>query len=269
MSKAVDWLRAKGMAKAAKNADREAKEGLIGVITTKSKITVVEVNSETDFVARNEDFQSFVSRVLATAHAEEGADELTVETLMNRTIVEGNQTIQNALVDTVNGIRENISIKRVMSLELPSTDLTAATYVHGRVGLDNAALPPGVLMGSAAGIILLSGERGTDTAEVARRLAMHTVAAKPLFMRLADVPGEVKARETEVAKQQLQEEGSGDKKPEIVDRIVQGKVNKRLGEMCLLEQPHVAEEGSPKVGKFLQKSSLSLEKYALWMLGSA
>ena len=267
IAKAVDWLRAKGIAKASKNADREAKEGVICLMRGNDKVTLVEVNSETDFVSRNEDFQTFVASVAMTAHTELGVGDLVIDDLMGKTASAPakEQTVKDALIDAVNGIRENISIKRAMSIDVSGVDLVGS-YVHGKVGMD--ALPACVEMGSSASVVLLSG--AADNAdEVVRRLAMHTVAARPMFATMADVPKAVRQREEEVSRSQMLEEGVGDKKPEIVEKIVAGKVNKRLGEMCLSEQVHVAEDGGPKVGKFLNKSGLKLAGFSLWTLGSS
>jgi elongation factor Ts len=307
--KAVDWLRAKGMAKASKNADREAKEGLISVMTaggkvnnkhlpptltpiipipaliklhlqfflslslTHTKITLVEVNSETDFVGRNQDFQTFVASVVATAHRDLGTGPQSVEELLEKHIGAPykEQTVKDALIDAVNGIRENISIKRVHSVDVSDVGCMAGTYVHGRVGVEAGVLPDEVQMGSSAGLVVLGGgQDGQDVADVSRKLAMHVVAARPAYASLPDVPADVLLREAEVGRAQLEEEGGGKKKPaDIVERIIAGKVQKRVGELCLLEQAHVAEEGGPKVGKFLEAEGLSLKEYALWTLGSS
>ncbi len=269
VDKAVDWLRAKGMAKATKNADREAKEGLISIMMGDGKITLVEVNSETDFVGRNKDFQSFVAGVVSTAHKELGMGELSVEELLTKPM-EGGQAVDDALIDVVNGIRENISIKRALSLDTSTAGTHAGAYVHGRVGMDTD-LPGSVQMGSSAAVVILSGGPGGTVGgemEVCKRLAMHAVASKPTYAAIADVPADVVERETEVGRQQMEEDGAAAKKPEIVERIIAGKVNKRLGEICLLEQNHVAEEGAPKVGKFLSTAGFKLVTFSLWNLGS-
>lgn len=230
----------------------------------------MEVNSETDFVGRNRDFQTFVASVVATAHRDLGTGPQSVEELLEKHISAPykEQTVKDALIDAVNGIRENISIKRVHSVDVSGAGGVAGTYVHGRVGVEAGVLPDEVQMGSSAGMVVLEG--GPDAADVSRKLAMHVVAARPAYASIQDVPADVMEREAEVGRAQLEEEGGGKKKPaDIVERIIAGKVQKRVGELCLLEQAHVAEEGGPKVGKFLKASGLSLKEYALWTLGSS
>ena len=277
ITKAVDWLRAKGIAKAAKNADRATSEGLIAIMSGGNKMTMLEVNSETDFVARNGDFQSFVAGVASAVNKDLGVGEIPVDQVLSASFgqVEG-RLVSDVLIDVVNGIRENIVIKRAFSIDTSVTGSIISTYVHGRVGTDT--LPADIQMGNAASVVTMSGT-GTgsigdeDCTAIGRRLAMHIIAARPSYLSIEDVPEDEVARERGVCMAQAEEEGTAGKKPEIIARIVEGKVKKRLGEYCLLEQNHVAEEGSPAVSKFIQElakkngSPIKLEGFLRWTLG--
>jgi elongation factor Ts len=267
VNKAVDWLRVKGMAKASKNADREAKEGLVSVLMGGNKVTLLEVNSETDFVGRNYDFQRFVASTIATAHEHLGSGNLSVDDLLAQPLVGGDngETVAKALEKVIISIRENIVVRRAYSLNIPDTSMSVGTYVHGRVDAD-AGFDDSIQMGSAASIVTVSGDN-INAKDLTRKLAMHVVASKPQYVALKDVPESEIAREREVASEQTEAEGTSGKKPDIVERIIDGKVNKRLGELCLLEQNHVAADGAPKIGKFLKKEKLSFGSFLLWTLG--
>jgi len=267
MNQAMDWLRKKGIARASNNADRLALEGLVGI----HKSTLIEVNSETDFVSRNKDFQQFVALVASTAHAigvEQAKSSSSSASLDVLAAV--NAALKEQLLHQINTIRENIIIRRATHF-LPGPSQALATYVHGRVGLD---VDPNVQMGKVAALVRLSFShpltQQQQVDDIGRRLAMHIVAAQPAYLNEAQVPSEVREREVAIAREQQQQQDAGKpKKPEVVEKIIQGKVNKRLGEICLTSQAHVAEEGQPLVGLFLSKSQLQLVDYERWALGGA
>ena len=277
VAKALDWLRAKGIARAASGADRVALEGLIAlhIDASAKSATLVEVNSETDFVSRNKDFQAFCSLVARTAAKSGAAD---VAALMSQPCTSSASgaptTIKDALTDVVIAIRENIVVRRVSTISSVDGGVLAG-YVHGKVG----EVSDGLQMGKTAAVVSLkpaaSGSASALTAVEAagRRLAMHVVAAKPLYLSEASVPPDVMQREEEISKEQLQTSGQlQNKKPDVVAKIVRGKVLKRMSEVCLLSQPHVAEEGGPLVGKFLSSlpgatGGVSCEGFTRWALG--
>lgn len=287
MNKAVDWLRAKGIAKASKSAVREASEGLVGLraMTTNSdsregdSLMLIEVNSETDFVGRNEDFHKFVKEITDNVLQKYGTDELKIadgkvdpEALLQ---ADGG-AMQNKLTDAINVIRENIVLKRIEII--PGTDgALLSSYVHGKVFSDH-----GLVLGSQASVVSLRFDGASESInmdsvnEVGRKLAMHVVAASPLYATKADVPGDFLEREREVLKEQMEEAGQAKgKKPEMVEKILEGKLSKRLSEICLANQAHFAEEGAPVIEKHLKSSAagLGLKKLSLghfwrWTLGS-
>ena len=287
---AMDWLRAKGIARAAKNADRVAQEGLVAVLSSQivggrgSSVTLVEINSETDFVGKNADFHQFVSTVAhaAAAHGA-AADGATVTLLPNGAsassispdafLAANSGAMQNALGLVIASIRENIVIKRILTLTPPASaadSLTVfASYVHGRVQSDAKAaqgLAAELVMGKAASVVCLQAPgAATETAreaveEQGRRLAMHVVAAKPLFCREADVLDSFLERERAIMDEQMAgDEKNASKKPEILVKMREGKINKRLSEVCLASQPHMVEDGSPAVHKVLKAAGKDLQ----------
>ncbi len=185
MDAAIDWLRKKGLAAAAKKAGRTAAEGLVAVAGNGREAAVVEVNSETDFVARNEQFQALVEAIAKQAIAD-GAD---VEKL--KTSKMGSKTVAESITDAVATIGENMSLRR--SAKLNVSQGIVATYVHG-------AVKPG--MGKIG--VLVALESAGDAAKLeafGKQLAMHIAASNPQYMSLDALPAEAKAKEQEVAKQ--------------------------------------------------------------------
>jgi elongation factor Ts len=280
LQKAMDWLRAKGKARAASNADRVAAEGVVAVYSNKdnSTVTLVEVNSETDFVSRNNNFQAFVASIAATANKSSGVGAVNVAELMSKPTAAGT-SVQDALSDIITVIRENIVIKRVLTLGPGTSGKTTilSNYVHGRVGVDS--LPENVQMGKAVCVVSM-GTTASDAAvketveNIGKKLAMHVVASNPAYLSIADVPKDVLDRETAISLEQAQAEGKA-KNEEIMKKIVAGKVQKRLGEICLLTQNHMAEEGSPVVSKYLStvssdlKVSVTCDGFIKWTLSSS
>ena len=268
---AMDWLRAKGIAKASKSASREATEGLIAIKFIEKHLLLIEVNSETDFVSRNDDFHLFVEEIAdkACAEVEAEAGPVDVATLLEK----DNGLLKNRLAEAINVIRENIVVKRIEKIS-PEEDEVLATYVHGKV-FSGANL----VLGTQAAVVGLQveGAAGDEIKEIGRKLAMHVIAASPLFPSRESVPGVFLEREKVVLRDQMTESGQTEgKKPDMVEKILVGKVNKRLAEVCLSSQAHVAEEGAPVIEKFLksQASTLKLDKLAIkrfmrWTLGSS
>lgn len=251
LQKAFEWLRKKGQATVMKN-NRAANEGLVGVAVEGGTGVLVEVNSETDFVARNADFQAFVQGLAATvlrqqqqqqsssaAAAAAVQRELDVPALL-KAAGPGGAPLEQELADLVAKIRENISIRRAAALALPpGAPGIVAAYVHN-------ALTPAV--GAAAGLVAVKTD-AKDAAAVegfGKRLAMHVVAARPRFLSPAAVPAEVVAYERGL----IEAQASGSGKPaNIVAKMAEGRLRKFLGEVSLLEQPHMIEEGNPRVAE--------------------
>jgi elongation factor Ts len=237
---AVDWLRTKGLAAAAKKAGRTAAEGLVGVAVDGRKGAAVEVNSETDFVAKNDIFQTFVREVTEIALAKETAD---VETLAAAPMASG-KSVSEALTDNIAKIGENQSLRRVALVSV--NEGIVSSYVH------NAAAPGLGKIG-----VLVALESAADPAkldELGRQLAMHVAAAYPLAIDESGVDAATIERERAIAREKAAASG---KPAEIVEKMVEGGVRKFLGESTLLGQIFVID-GKTKVADVLAKASKDL-----------
>jgi elongation factor Ts len=220
MESAVDWLRKKGLSKAAKKAGRVAAEGLIGVALAAGKGVVVEVNSETDFVARNDFFQGLV-KMIAQVALKTGPD---VEAI--RTAHTGSQTVAEALSSAIATIGENISLRRAAMLEASPGGVYA--YVHNQVteGLGKI------------GVIVALNSRGKpdELAALGRMIAMHVAAANPQALDSKSLDPAVVAREKDVLADKFRQQGKAE---DVIDRIVVSGLKTFYKEVCLLEQPYI------------------------------
>jgi elongation factor Ts len=225
MEAAVDWLRAKGLAKAAKKAGRVAADGLIGVALGDKSGAVVEVNSETDFVARNDVFQATVREVAQLA-LKSGGD---VEKLGQQQASSG-KAVTDHLQELVGKIGENLTLRRTALLSV--TDGVVASYVHNSVAPDLGKI--GVLVAVES-----TGDKARLT-EIGRQVAMHIAATNPLALTDKDIDPQVVARERAVFAEQAREQGKG--KPEsVIEKMVEGRVQKFFKESVLLKQIFVID----------------------------
>ncbi len=237
IEKAMEILRKQGIAKASKRLDREASEGIIKVDVSEDNKEgyIVELNAETDFVARNEKFQQFAEEVLNIIKNDKISE---VEKLLETQMSDGNSVKDN--LDNLSGvIGEKLAIKRC---DILKSEGTVAAYSHmgGRIGV----------------LVALDKE---NIPGLARDIAMHIAAANPKYIYSEEVPAEEIEKEKEIYREQLLKEG----KPEnIIDKIIEGKLNKYYGEVCLIEQEYIKEDkkkvkdilGDIKVEKFIRYS---------------
>jgi elongation factor Ts len=221
---AVDWLRKKGLSKAAKKAGRIAAEGLIGIALAPGKGTIVEVNSETDFVARNDFFQGLV-KMIAHAALTAGTD---VEAL--RKAHAGSATIADAITSAIATIGENISLRRAASLEVAPGGVYS--YVHNQVSDGLGKI--GVL------VALKSRGKPDQLAGLGRNLAMHVAASQPQALDAAGLDPAVVAREKDVLADKARQQG---KPAGVIDRIVESGLKTFYKEVCLLDQVYVHDPG--------------------------
>ena len=223
LEKAIEFLREKGLAAAAKKAGRIAAEGLVmDYITEDGKSgALVEVNSETDFVAKNEDFRSYVAQVAKQAACTKSNN---LEAFLEEAWIEDNsKTVKDILVDQISVIGENLNIRRFKKFE--AEEGVVVSYIHGggRIGV----------------LVELKTDNPTEAIiEAGKNIAMQVAAVNPQYVNVNEIPADRIEKEKGILKQQALNEG----KPEhIVEKMVRGRLNKALKEVCLLDQPYVKD----------------------------
>ncbi|MEL6476640.1 MAG: translation elongation factor Ts [Pseudomonadota bacterium] len=216
MEAAVDWLRTKGLAKAAKKSGRTAAEGLVAVASEGGAAVAVEVNSETDFVARNAEFQQMVGEIAQSALTVGDYEALKAAPM-------GGKTVGEIVTDKVATIGENMTLRRMAKTE----GETVATYVHGAV-VDG--------MGKIGVLVALSGGDAAAAAAVGKQVAMHVAATNPASLDVADLDPALVEREKQVLTEQARESGKPDA---VIEKMIVGRMNKFYQEVCLLKQAFV------------------------------
>ncbi len=246
---AIDWLRKKGLSAAAKKSGRVAAEGLIGVASAPNVAAMVEVNAETDFVARNETFQDFVETVAQIA-LDTGED---VEAIKAATFPGTQHSVAEQLTQMVATIGENMNIRRVRVMRVESG--VVATYVHN-------ALKPG--LGKIGVLVALEAPSELDGLEqLGRQMGMHVAATRPDSLDIDAVDPAALAREREVLSEQARASG----KPEaIIEKMVEGRIRKYYEEVVLLEQVWV-HDGESRVRAVVAKSGAKLIGFDRFQLG--
>jgi elongation factor Ts len=242
---AVDWLRTKGLAAAAKKAGRVAAEGLVGVAVDGATGAVVEVNAETDFVSRNDQFQGFVSTVAKLALASGG----DLDALNAMDYPETGRTVAEELTHLISTIGENMNIRRVQVLTVDGGEV--ASYVHGAIADGLGKI--GVLVAAS----------GTDAASFGKQVAMHVAATNPASLSRDDLDPELLEREKQVLTEQARESG---KPEEIIEKMIVGRINKYYAEVCLLEQTFVID-GESKVSKAAEAAGVDVKAFVRFGLG--
>ena len=230
MEEAVDWLRAKGLSKAAKKSDRVASDGLIGIYRDETGAVAVEINSETDFVAKNGDFQRMVSSITSAAINAEN-----VEDLLNKDI--NGSTVKDIITNHIATIGENLSLRRM--IKFSGKDI--ATYVHNSVGEGLGRLA-----------VLVSFEGGNF--DLARQVAMHIAASNPIAISEEDIDPAVLEREKNIFIQQAKDSGKPDN---IIESMVNGRLKKYFEEVVLLKQKFVIDP-EITVKEALEKQTLKV-----------
>ncbi|MEM7499157.1 MAG: translation elongation factor Ts [Pseudomonadota bacterium] len=213
MEAAVDWLRTKGLAKAAKKSGRTAAEGVVSVAVEGGKGVAVEVNAETDFVARNAEFQAMVAEITKIALTVSDVEALKVAPM-------GGKTVAEVITDKVATIGENMTLRRMSVVEAP----VVAAYVHNAVtdGMGKIGVLVGLEQGDAAGI--------------GRQVAMHVAATNPASLDVADLDPALVEREKEVLTEQAKQSGKPDN---VIEKMIVGRMNKFYQEVCLVKQAFV------------------------------
>lgn len=254
MEAAVDWLRKKGLATAAKKSGRTAAEGLVAVAIQGQKAAVLEVNAETDFVARNDQFQSFVTK--AAELALEAKSDIAA---LAGTAFEAGKNVQEKLTSLIATIGENMSLRRTQTLEVK--DGVVVGYVHN-------AINPG--LGKIGVLVALesTGDKARLEA-LGKQIAMHVAAASPQFLNSADVTPEAIEREKNVLRDQAKASG---KPADIIEKMLEGRMRKFYEEICLMDQVFVMD-GETKISKVLENAAkdagapVKLAGYVRFQLG--
>ena len=236
MDAAIEQMRKSGQAKADKKASRIAAEGTTAIASNGKQAVILEVNCETDFVAKDDGFQNFTNQL---AELVLSSDLKTVDDL-NAASMPNGQTVEQTRLELVTKIGENIKVRRFEKL---SADASVASYAHGK----------------RIGVLVDHG--GSD--EVGKDIAMHIAASKPLCISENEVPADVLDKEKDIAKAQAEASG---KPAEIVEKMVLGKVNKFLKESTLLGQPFIKDD-SLSVEKYLKAANASVTKFIRYEVG--
>ncbi|WP_413381553.1 translation elongation factor Ts [Alkalihalobacillus sp. 1P02AB] len=242
MDKAIDLLREKGIAKAAKKADRIAAEGLTFVKSEGNKAVLIEVNSETDFVAKNEAFQTLVKELAEHVLEQNPAD--AAEALTQPFKGDG-PNLEEHINSAVAKIGEKITLRRFTIVEKTDAD-AFGEYLH---------------MGGRIGVLTVLN--GTTDSALAKDIAMHVAAINPTYVDRTAVSEETVNHEREILKQQALNEGKPEK---IVEKMVEGRLSKFFEQVCLVDQPFV-KDGDQKVGKFLQNKGATVQSFIRYEVG--
>lgn len=255
MNAAVDWLRKKGLGAAAKKAGRTTSEGLVGIHTDGNAGALVEVNAETDFVARNETFQQFVLAVARVA-LEQGGD---IEKVKAAPYPGEDRNVDEQLTHLIATIGENMSLRRIEVVSVVNGVLSS--YIHNQ-------LAPG--LGKIGVLVALNSSDSSDAvAGVGKQIAMHIAASNPVAVSRDDLDPAMIERERAVLSDQARESG---KPEEIIGKMVEGRLRKYYEEVCLLDQTF-AIDGETKVERVLETAgkdagdSVSVHRFASYRLG--
>lgn len=239
LNASIDWLREKGISKAAKKADRIAAEGLAAILVDGNDAAIVEVNSETDFVAKNEEFTNLVDLTLKAVIK---SDVKTVEEALTLSTDEG--TIGDVIVAKTAKIGEKLSFRRFEHIK-KSDDEVFGSYIH---------------MGGKIAVLTVVKN---VTEEVAKDVAMHAAAMRPSYVKTSEVPVEELEREKEILKEQAINEG---KPSEIAEKMVAGRIQKFYKEICLEEQPFI-KDGDISVGTYVKNNGGEIVKMIRFEVG--
>jgi elongation factor Ts len=256
LDSATSWLRKKGIANANKKSFRTASEGLVGLKTNEKVCVMVEVNTETDFVSKNEEFQNYVSKVLDICSIK----ELTIEELLMHKYDES-YSVAESLKNLIAKIGENIVIRRLVYLSNNKGQYVFGSYIHNKINNN---------LGKMACITKLKTNVAIESvAGLANKIAMHITASKPLAINESNLSPDLIAKEKEIFVAQLKESGKPDN---IIEKIVEGKIKKYLSEVTLINQNWIIDP-SFKVKDIINEfnkennADISIANFKLFILG--
>ena len=254
IDEAIDWLRKKGLASASKKAGRVAADGLVAIAGEGNCVALVELNSETDFVAKNEKFQEFARTVVELACD----DCCDLESLKKKVYPGTDKTVEEELTNLIAIIGENMQIRRVEHVCID--DGVVATYVHNKIS-DN--------LGKIGVAIAIDGCDCETVRNMGKQIAMHIAAANPQYLNISDIPSDVLARERAVVSEIARNSG----KPEaVIEKMVEGRLKKFYEEVVLMEQVFVVD-GESKIKDIVDRvgkqcgCEISISRYVKFVLG--
>ena len=258
--KAVEWLRKKGLSSAAKKSSRVTAEGVVGIDNDGKKASILEVNSETDFVARNEKFQDLVKNLLKISlNIKENDIYKFAETLKSSKCEKCNEVVSDIVANAVATIGENLQIRRGKTITVDNGLIVS--YVH-------TAIAPG--LGKIGVLVALKSDASQDKLEeLGKGIAMHIAATKPEFLTEADVPATKIDSEKEIARELAKKSGKPDN---IVEKMVEGRVKKFYEENVLLNQAYIMD-GNKKISDLLKDfeketgKKVEIQEYVFFVLG--
>ena len=258
--KAVEWLRKKGLSSAAKKSSRVTAEGVVGIDNKKKKASILEVNSETDFVARNEKFQDLVKNLLKISlNIKENDVYKFAETLKSSKCEKCNEVVSDIVANAVATIGENLQIRRGKTITVDNGLIVS--YVH-------TAIAPG--LGKIGVLVALKSDASQDKLEeLGKGIAMHIAATKPEFLTEADVPATKIDSEKEIARELAKKSGKPDN---IVEKMVEGRVKKYYEENVLLNQAYIMDSNK-KISDLLKDfeketgKKVEIQEYVFFVLG--
>lgn len=241
LDEAMNWLREKGISKAAKKADRIAAEGIAAILEKGNTACIIEVNSETDFVAKNEEFTSMVDTIL-NAIIDSDVEDGNIDAVLALPCSDG--TINDLIVNKTAKIGEKLSFRRFSKLTKNDNE-SFGSYIH--------------MGGKIAVLTLIEGANK----EVAKDVSMHAAAMRPMYVKKEDVPTDVLEKEREILKEQAMNEG---KPEEIAQKMVEGRIRKYYEEVCLEEQPFV-KDSDMKVSTFVSNNGGTIKTMVRYEVG--
>ena len=236
----IDWLRTKGLAKAAKKSGRTASEGLIVVSSSDDHISILEVNSETDFVARNETFQEVARNIGLSSLLSDDIDSLNDLNISEKEI-----SVKDYITEMIASIGENINLRRMKRLSM--SDAYVSSYIHGQVS-DG--------LGKIGVLVSLKSDLDRDILDdIGKKIAMHIAATNPISINIDDIPSDILEREKNILIEEARESG---KPEEIIEKMIGGRLKKYYQESVLLEQTFVID-GESKVSEILNSLDSPIE----------
>ena len=256
VEKSIDWLRKKGLSVAAKKSGRVAAEGLVGVNINNNQACLIEINSETDFVSRNEQFQKFVSDCSKIAVTTNG----DLKNLLKSKFINSDNTVEDELTKNVATIGENLNIRRIEKIDLDEPGIIIS-YVHNSVSEN---------LGKIGVILSLKSNANKNSLEnIGKKIAMHIAASNPISLNLESLDPKIIDKEKQVLIEQAISSG---KSKEIAEKMVEGRIRKFCEEVVLLEQTFVID-GKSKIKDILKQHStelgadISIDNFKMLILG--